>query len=208
MEALINAGMITSIADLYELSESEVAKLERFGDLSAHNLIVAIEKSKNPTLARFITALGIRHIGAQTAVSLARKFKTIEKLVDATEDELLSVPDIGGIVAESILAWFADEDNVKLLKRLHELGVRPLTEDNSGLPLTGKSYIVTGTLSSMGREEAEEKLRERGATVTSSVTKTTTALIVGEKPGKSKLDKAAKLGIDLIDEKKFLELIK
>ena len=132
----------------------------------------------------------------------------IENLANATEDELLSVSDIGGTVAEAILAWFSDEDNAKLLNELHALGVRPLAENVSGLPLEGKSYIVTGTLAAMGREEAEEKLRELGATVTSSVTKNTTALIVGEKPSKSKLDKAAKLGIATISEADFLALIK
>ena len=205
--ALVDAGLVKSIADLYRLKVSEIASLERFGELSAQNLIEAIENSKSPSLNKFITALGIRHVGAQTATSLAREFKTLEKLVDATADELLAIPDIGEVVAESILAWFSDEDNLKLLEDLKELGVWPLPEKSENLPLIGRSYIVTGTLSSMGREEAEDKLRELGATVTSSVTKNTTALIVGDKPGKSKLEKAEKLGIPQISEKGFLELI-
>ena len=169
--------------------------------------MTAIEKSKTPQLNKFITALGIRHVGAQTATVLARKFGSIEKLADATEDELLSIDDIGTGVAESILAWFADEDNTKLLAELKELGMSPVYEDQSKLPLVGKSYIVTGTLQSMGREEAEDKLRAKGATVTSSVTKTTTALIAGEKPGKGKTDKAAALGIPTITEEEFLKLV-
>lgn len=205
--ALVDSGMLKSIADLYRLNEKDVAKLERFGDISARNLISAISDSKTPTLAKFITALGIRHVGAQTATSLARKFKNLESLVNATEEDLLSIPDIGGVVAQSILAWFSDEDNLKLLEDLKDLGVKPLNETNVSLPLSGKSYIVTGTLSSMGREEAEDRLRNLGATVTSSVTKTTTALITGDKPGKSKTEKAAKLGIPTINEAKFLELI-
>lgn len=204
VEALINAGLVKTIADLYRLSESEVAKLERFGELSAKNLITAINNSKNPNLAKFITALGIRHVGAQTATSLAREFKTLENLVNATEDDLLKITDIGEVVAESILAWFSDEDNLKLLDELKELGVVPLEDKTDNLPLAGKSYIITGTLSSMGREEAEDKLRELGATVTSSVTKNTTALIVGEKPGKSKITKANKLRIATIDGDEFL----
>ncbi|MBR3321831.1 MAG: NAD-dependent DNA ligase LigA, partial [Exiguobacterium sp.] len=208
VEALIDAGLVHSIADLYRLSVSEVAKLERFGEVSARNLVSAIQESKNPTLAKFVTALGIRHVGAQTAVSLARRFKSLDKLMMVTKEELLSVDDIGEVVAESILAWFADEDNVKLLEELRGLGVWPVEESRAVLPLDGRSYIVTGTLASMGREEAEDKLRELGATVTSSVTKTTTALIVGEKPGKSKADKAAKLGIPTIDEAEFLKLVK
>lgn len=205
--ALVDAGLVKSIADLYRLKEGEVARLERFGKLSAKNLVEAIRKSKTPTLAKFITALGIRHVGAQTATSLAREFKTLDSLVNAPEDDLLKILDIGEVVAESILAWFSDEDNLKLLDDLKELGVSPLEEKADNLPLIGKSYIVTGTLSSMGREEAEDKLRELGATVTSSVTKNTTALIVGEKPGKSKITKANKLGIKTINEEEFLKLV-
>ena len=205
--ALVDAGLVKSIADLYRLNENEISKLERFGELSAHNLVEAINQSKTPALNKFITALGIRHVGAQTAVALAREFKTLDKLIDATEDELLAVPDIGEVVAESILAWFADEDNLKLLQDLKELGVAPLEEKVDNLPLAGRSYIITGTLASMGREEAEDKLRALGATVTSTVTKNTTALIVGDKPGKSKTDKADKLGIPRLAESEFLKLI-
>ena len=207
VEALVSSGLVKSIADLYRLNEERVAKLERFGELSAHNLVSAINQSRTPALAKFITALGIRHVGAQTATSLAREFKTIDGLINATEDDLLKITDIGDVVAESILAWFADEDNLKLLDELKGLGVSPLTENTEDLPLVGKSYIITGTLESMGREEAEDKLRALGATVTSSVTKNTTALIVGEKPGKSKLEKAEKLGIKTINEKEFLEIV-
>ena len=208
VEALIDSGLVGRLTDLYRLSEVEVAKLERFGEVSARNLVEAIQATKEPSLAKFITALGIRHVGAQTAVSLARRFRSLDKLMEATEEELLSVDDIGTVVAESILAWFADEDNVKMLGELREMGVWPEEESEVSLPLEGKSYIVTGTLSSMGREEAEDRLRQLGATVTSSVTKNTTALIVGEKPGKSKTVKAEKLGIPVMDEVEFLKLVK
>ncbi len=205
--ALVDAGLVSSIADLYRLDVDDVAKLERFGEVSAQNLVNAIQLSKTPALAKFITALGIRHVGAQTATSLARKFKDLDKLVAATEDDLLAIPDIGEVVAEAIMAWFSDEENIELLNELRELGVWPMEENNKELPLEGQSYIVTGTLSSMGREEAEDRLRELGAVVTSSVTKNTTALIVGEKPGKSKIEKAEKLGIKQIHESEFLDLI-
>ena len=205
--ALVDAGLVGSIADLYRLKTAEVAKLERFGELSAKNLVEAITKSKTPKLNKFITALGIRHVGAQTATSLAREFRTLEKLEVATKDELLAVPDIGEVVAEAILAYFNDEENIKMLDEMRELGVAPMAESADKLPLAGKSYIVTGTLASMGREEAEDKLRALGATVTSSVTKNTTALIIGEKPGKSKLDKADKLGIPRLAEAEFLKLL-
>lgn len=206
--ALVNSGLVKSIADLYKLKAFQIAELERFGDLSAENLVNAIQGTKNPKLAKFITALGIRHVGVATAVALAHKFGSLDNFLSATETDLLEIPDIGETVAESIMAWITDDDNVKLINQLHEMGVWPEEEDDRAKPLSGKSYIVTGTLNSMGREEAEDRLRELGAIVTSSVTKTTTALIVGEKPGKSKTDKADKLGIPRIAEAEFLKLIK
>ncbi|MDO4978674.1 MAG: NAD-dependent DNA ligase LigA [Candidatus Saccharibacteria bacterium] len=205
--ALVDSGLVKSIADLYRLEVGKVSQLERFADLSAKNLVEAIQNTKTASLAKFITALGIRHVGAQTAVSLADNFKSLENLRVATKEQLLDIPDIGEIVAESILAYFADEDNLKQLDELKELGVNPTYEDKSDLPLVGKSYIISGTLSNMGREEAEDLLRSKGATVTSSVTKNTTALICGDKPGKGKTDKAEKLGIPMITEADFIKLI-
>lgn len=206
--ALVDAGLVKSIADLYRLRAAQLAQLERFGELSATNLVHAIEASKRPQLNKFITALGIRHVGAQTATTLARGFGSIENLTNATEDDLLKLQDIGKVVAESILAYFADEDNLKLLQELRELGVAPERVALEGLPLVGKSYVVTGALKSMGREAAEDELRNLGATVTGGVTKKTTALIAGEKPGKSKTEKAAQLGIPVIDETELLTLLK
>ncbi len=205
--ALVDAGLVHSIADLYRLTIPQVASLGRFAKLSAKKLVQSVEDSKHPPLAKFIAALGIRHVGTQTAVTLAQGFSTIEKLQEATEDDLLKMPDIGKIVTESILAWFADEDNLKLLEELKGLGVEPQYVDVASLPLAGQSYIVSGTLESMGREEAEDRLRALGASVTSGVTKTTTALILGAKPGKSKLEKAEKLGIPTLSEAEFLKLV-
>lgn len=205
--ALVDAGLVKSIADLYRLTVPQVAALERFAELSAQNLIRAIAASKHPQLNKFITALGIRHVGAQTATTLARGFGSIEALENATEEDLVKLQDVGKVVAESILAYFADEDNIRLLRELKDLGVEPEKVNTEGLPLTGQSYVVTGTLDSMGREEAEDRLRDLGATVTGSVTKKTTALIAGDKPGKSKTDKAAKLGIKVIDEAELLKIL-
>lgn len=205
--ALVDANLVKSIPDLYRLTQQKIAQLERFAELSAHNLVQAIEASKHPELNKFITALGIRHVGAQTATTLARSFGSIDHLMNATEEDLLKLPDVGKVVAESILAYFADEDNIKMLHELKDLGVQPTEVVMNNLPLVGKSYVVTGTLDSMGREEAEDKLRNLGATVTSGVTKKTTALIAGAKPGKGKTDKAAKLGIPVIDEAELLKLI-
>lgn len=208
VEALVDSGLVQSVSDLYRLSPQKISQLERFADLSARNLVKAIDASKHPALNKFITALGIRHVGAQTATTLARGFGSMEKLQEATEEQLLALPDIGKVVAESILAYFADEDNIKLLRDLKSLGVEPETVTLDGLPLVGKSYVVTGTLDSMGREEAEDRLRTLGATVTGGVTKKTTALIAGSKPGKSKADRAAKLDIPIIGEADLLKTLK
>lgn len=205
---LVDSGLVKNLSDLYRLDAAKVSQLERFAEVSANKLISAIENSKTAPLAKFITALGIRHVGVQTAISLADHFKSLALLIDATADDLLSIPDIGQVVAESILAYFADEDNLKQLQEMRELGVNPFYDDQTTKPLAGQSYVVTGTLSKMGRDEAEARLRELGATVTGSVTKHTTALIVGEKPGSSKTVKAEKLGIPVIHEAEFLELLR
>ena len=205
---LVDAGLLKSLVDLYRLQKSDLINLERFGELSATKLLNAIEGTKQAPLAKFITALGIRHVGAQTAVALADAFQSLEALRDATEEELLKIPDIGLTVSESILAYFADEDNLKQLDDFVALGVYPIYINHDNAPLKGQSFVVTGTLTDMGREEAEDLLREKGATVTSSVTKNTTALIAGAKPGASKVTKAEKLGIKVISEAEFRELIK
>ena len=205
---LVDAGLLKSLVDLYRLQKTDLIKLERFGELSATKLLNAIEGTKQAPLAKFITALGIRHVGAQTAVALADAFQSLEALRDATEEELLKIPDIGLTVSESILAYFADEDNLKQLDDFKTLGVCPVYINHDNAPLKGQSFVVTGTLTDIGREEAEDLLREKGATVTSSVTKNTTALIAGAKPGASKVTKAEKLGIKVISEAEFRELIK
>lgn len=205
--ALIDAGLVSSIADLYTLTAGQVEALDRFAEISAHKLVDNIQASKNPPLAKFITAIGIRHIGTQTAIDLAAHFKSFDALRDATESELLELPGIGKIVAESILAFFADEDNLALLDRLKELGVEPVYQDTSGGKLNGLSFVVTGTLDSMGRDAAAEKIRALGGEFHSSVVKTTTYLVAGHNTGQSKLKKAAQYGTEVIDEEKFLELI-
>ncbi|MBR3232938.1 NAD-dependent DNA ligase LigA [Candidatus Saccharibacteria bacterium] len=204
---LVDSRLVKSLPDLYRLKKSQLVSLERFADLSAEKLLANLEKSKTAPLAKVITALGIRHVGSQTAIALANKFGSLENLQNAEKDDLLSIPDIGEAVAESILAYFADEDNIKMLEELKDLGLRPTFSDLSKAPLAGKSYIISGTLEKYGREEAEDKLRTLGATVTGSVTKTTTALILGAKPGASKLAKATKLNIPTLDEDGFLFLI-
>ncbi|MBR2587175.1 NAD-dependent DNA ligase LigA [Candidatus Saccharibacteria bacterium] len=207
VEFLVDTGLAKSIPDLYRLSVKKLLELEGFGEVSARKLVENINASKTAELSKFITALGIRHVGTQTARLLADKFKSIERLAVAEKDDLIAIPDVGEVVAESILAFFADEDNLSMLRELRELGVAPTYADLSKAKLNGQSYIISGTIEGFSREEAEEKLRQLGATVTSSVTKNTTALIVGEKPGKSKLEKANKLNIKILNQNDFLKLI-
>lgn len=205
--ALVDAGLVKSIADLYRLTVSDVAKLEGFAELSAQNLITAIQNSKRPPLHKFITALGIRHVGVQTASTLATEFGSMANLMAADEERLLEIPDVGLVVARSILAYFVDPDNQAVLEELKSLGVQPVVTDSFHAPLKGQSYIITGTLTSMDRETAEDKLRTLGANVTSSVTKHTTAVIVGANPGQAKITKAKQLKTPQITEADFLKLI-
>jgi len=207
VEALVDAELVKSIPDLYMLDAAKVAKLDRFGKVSADKLIAAIQATRQPQLANFIASLGIRHVGTQTAVDLANHYKSISKLRDTTETELSSVDGVGIVVAQSILAYFADEENLRVLDKLDKLGLEPQFTDTSNLPLAGKSYVVTGTLESAGREEAESRLRSLGATVTNTVTKTTTAVVAGNKPGGSKITKAATLKIPVLAEPDYLKLV-
>lgn len=205
--ALVDAGLVKDMADIYALTKEQVLTLDRFADVSAGKLVDAIQAAKNPELPRFIYGLGIRHVGQQTAIDLAEHFGAIDKLAKATIDELKSVSGIGEVVAESIAAWFADEDNQKLLQKFESLGVRPHFESHAQGPLHGKSFVITGTLEHMSRDLAAEKIRTLGGTFQSSVSKDTDFLVVGKNVGASKLAKAAKYGTKQIDEKELLKLI-
>ena len=206
--ALVDAGLVKSIDDLYLLKEEQIAKLERFGELSASNLVKAISSSKNPPLARFITALGIRHVGTQTAIDLANHFKSLKSFTEADFSDLESIDGIGKVVAESIIAWLSDEDNQQMLERLQSLGVEPVYEDSTSGKLSGQSFVVTGTLESMGRDEAAEKIRSLGGVYQSSVGKSTNYLVFGGKLGNSKRLAAEKYNTKIINESEFLSMIK
>ncbi|MCL2444916.1 NAD-dependent DNA ligase LigA [Candidatus Saccharibacteria bacterium] len=207
--ALVEAGLVKDIADLYLLKVEDVAALERFGEVSARNLVEAVQARRQPELGKFIAALGIRHVGAQTAEDLARVFGSFEKLAEAGLSDLEGVDGVGKVVAESILAWFADEDNAKLVdKLLSEAGVKPVYEDRSSGKLAGKSFVVTGTLESMGRDEAAEKIRGLGGVFQKSVVKDTDYLVAGGGVGASKRAKAEKYGTQVISEAEFLEMIR
>ncbi len=207
VEALVDAGIVKDFADLYTITEEQLGKLERFADLSSLNLVKAIADKKHPSLSRFIFALGIRHVGAQTAIDLANTFKKLDNLGVATYEELKNVEGVGEIVAESVLGWFVDDDNQALLAKFRNLGVWPEDVRHIGGPLSGKSFVITGSLDAMSRDKAAEKIRALGGTFQSSVAKGTTYLVMGAKAGQSKADKARKLGTEVISEEQLLELI-
>jgi DNA ligase (NAD+) len=205
--ALVDAGLVRDMADIYALTKEQVLTLDRFAEVSASKLVHAIQASKNPELARFIYGLGIRHVGQQTAIDLAEHFGSIDKLAKATIDELREVSGIGEVVAESIAAWFADTDNQRLLEKFERLGVRPHFESHARGPLHGKKFVITGTLERMSRDIAAEKIRALGGTFQTSVGKDTDYLVAGKNVGATKLAKAAKLGTKQIDEAELLKLL-
>ncbi len=207
VEQLITAGIIRDIPDLYKIRKEDLLSLEGFAEKSAQNLLEAIERSKNTTLPRFIFALGIRHVGEVTAQVLAKHFKSLERLMNATVDELEAIPGIGPEVAKSIYQWFQDKKNQELIRSLLEAGitVEPM-EAEKRLPLEGKSFVFTGGLKSMKRSEAKKLVMSLGGEVQSTVGKNTDFVVVGENPG-SKLKKARQLGIKTIGEDEFLEMV-
>lgn len=207
VEALVDAGLVEDAADIYKLTVDDVLSLDRFADISAKNLISAISVAKKPSLERFIFGLGIRHVGQQTAIDLANKFESVDALSKATLDELRDVDGIGEVVAESIVAWFADEDNQQLLGKFKKYGVNPIYIKRSGGPLEGKSFVITGSLESMSRDEAADKIRAKAGTFQTAVAKGTSYLVAGGKVGASKLASAKKFGTEVIDEEELLSLI-
>jgi DNA ligase (NAD+) len=214
VEQLVDDGIVGTPADLYDkhkLNLQTLAGLERMGEKSAQNLLEAIERSKQPTLARFIYALGIRNVGEATAKDLARHFGKLKNLLHADEAQLQLVPDVGPVVAQSIVAFFGERHNVDVIEAMLDKnrgGVRPKeseAEPAEELPLAGKTFVLTGTLG-MAREQAKEKLEALGAKVAGSVSKKTDYVVAGVEAG-SKLDKAQELGVSVINEQEFLELL-
>lgn len=206
VEALVDGGLVHDLADIYFLTKKQLLKLDRFAEISAQKLIDAIDAKKQPPLERFILGLGIRHVGAQTAIDLAAHFQSIDALSVATIEMLATIDGIGTVVAESIVAWFADEDNIALLAKFREANVSPSYAVRSG-KLSGKHFVVTGTLESMSRDEAADKIRALGGAFQTAVAKDTDYLVAGGKVGASKLKKAESYGTTIITEQEFLELI-
>jgi DNA ligase (NAD+) len=206
--ALINADLIKDQADIYTVKKEDLLKIERFAEISAEKLEKAIQDKKNPPLERFIYGLGIRQVGVQTAIDLATHFKTLNKLSNSTIDELSEIEGIGEVVAEAIVEWFEEPHNKKLLDKFEKFGIKTESAHGQHGPLQGKNFVVTGSLDSMSREEAAEKIRVLGGTFQSSVGRDTDFLVVGANVGASKLEKASKLGTKQINEQEFLKLIK
>lgn len=204
--ALVDAGLVKDLADIYTLTKEQVVELDRFADISAGKLVDAIADKKKPELERFVYGLGIRHVGTQTAIDLVNAFGSLDELQHATIDQLKAVDGVGNVVAESIAAWFADPDNEALIEKFAELGVQPMFHKKTG-KLVGKNFVVTGTLESMSRDEAADKIRALGGTFQTAVAKDTDYLVAGGKVGGSKLKKAQQYGTQVIDEAAFMKLV-
>lgn len=203
---LIDAKLVGDLADIFTLSKEQLLSLDRFAEISATKLINAIQNKKSPKLERFLYGLGIRHVGVQTAIDLVKTFKSIANIHDADYEKLTSVSGVGKVVAESILAWFADEDNESLLRKFNEVGVIPVYQEISG-KLSDYNFVVTGTLKTMSRDAAADKIRALGGNFQSAIAKDTNYLVVGEKVGGSKLAAAKKYNTNVLNEEQFIELI-
>lgn len=206
---LLEHGLVRDLPSIYQLSVEKLQELPRMGELSSQNLVDAIEGSKHRPLDRFVFALGIRHVGSKTAMTIAQQCRRIESFLTLTEEDLLAMEEIGPETAASVSTFLADEEEVAMVQRLLGLGVHPeqiKVSAASGGALEGKTFVLTGTLSSMGRKDAETLIIERGGKVSSSVSKKTSYVVAGESPG-SKLDAARKLSVPVLSEEEFVGLI-
>jgi DNA ligase (NAD+) len=208
---LVERGMVRKLSDLFALDAAALLELERMGEKSAANLVARLERAKQTTLARLLLALGIRHVGETVATLLADHFGDLDPLLDAPREQLEAVPGIGPAIAESVAAFFADKRNREEIERLRSLGVRwerrePRARRAEGGPLEGKTFVLTGTLAGMTRDEARQRIEAQGGKVTGTVSKKTSYLVAGEAPG-SKLAKAQELGVEVLDQEKLLALL-
>jgi len=207
---LLREGLVRDPGDIYSLTKEQLVALERMGEKSADNLLRSIEQSKDRSLRRLIFALGIRHVGGETAGILADNFRSIDALARAEQGELEEIPAVGPRIAESVYQWFRDEANLRVLDKLRRAGVRMAEEALPAPPtgpLAGQSFVITGTLASMPRSRAEELVRGLGGATSDSVTRKTDYLVLGEAPG-SKLQKAQQYGTKLLNEEEFLDLLR
>ena len=206
VDQLVETGLVRKLSDLYRLKKEDLVKLERMGEKSAQNLLEQIERSKNAGLARLIFALGIRYVGEHLAEVLAEHFPSLEALSNATYEELLGIPEIGPRIAQSIVDFFKNEENRKLIQELKELGVKTEAEKPKEGPLSGKTFVFTGALSAFTREEARRLVESLGGRVASGVSRKVDYVVVGADPGE-KLRKAQELGITILSEEEFRRLV-
>ena len=206
IDALLENGLISNYDDLFTLKKGDLLSLPRFAEKSVDNLLASVERSREITLARFIVSLSIPQVGEETAIDLAKHFGNLEKIRSAKVEELEKINGVGDVVGKSLYEWFSVKENSRLVDRLLK-HVKIIHKKEQSLRFSGKSFVITGTLSSMSRDEAKEKIRSLGGDVSESVSSKTTYVIAGENPG-SKLDKAQKLGVKVLDEEKFKELMK
>jgi DNA ligase (NAD+) len=207
VDTLVDSGLVKDLADIYMITVDDLLRIDRFAAISARKLVDAIADKKTPSLERFILGLGIRHVGTQTAIDLANQFASIESIANASIDQLESVDGIGIVVAESVIAWFADPDNEALLEKFKTVGVLPVFTKKTGV-LVGQAFVVTGSLLTMSRDEAADRIRALGGTFQTSVARDTTYLIAGGKVGASKLKKATGYGTKIITEQDLIEILK
>ncbi len=209
VEQLVDAGVVRNLPDLYRLGLTALASLDRMAEKSAGNLLQALEKSRQTTLPRFLFGLGIRHVGEATARDLARHFGSLDRIMAASVDELLQVPDVGPVVARSIRTFFDQDHNREVVEQLRACGVgweEGAPAERAAQPLAGKTFVLTGTFPTLRREQAKELLEAAGAKVAGSVSKKTDYVVAGEEAG-SKLDKARELGVAVIDEAEMLRML-
>jgi DNA ligase (NAD+) len=209
VDQLVDAGLVHTPADIYRLGQAKLAALARMADRSANNVLAAIEKSKDTTLARFIFGLGIRHVGEATAKDLARHFGNLDALLNATENDLLQVRDVGPVLAESIARFFQEPHNREVILQLRAAGVHWPEEASQGAPagaLSGRTFVLTGTLPTLSREEAKAMIEARGGKVAGSVSKKTDFVVAGADAG-GKLARAEELGVAIVDEDRLRAML-
>jgi DNA ligase (NAD+) len=200
---------VRNVSDIYFVDQDKLAALERMGEKSASNILNAINSSKERPLARLIFALGIRHVGEEMAETLATEFHSLDALANASRERLMSISAVGPKIADSITVFFRQEDNLKIIRRLKDAGVKmeETAAVKQDLPLSGKEFVVTGRLDAFSRQEAETRIKELGGTAKDNVTRKTSYVVYGTDPG-SKLTRARELGIETLNEQQFLETLK